>query len=551
MSGRRSVRRERHGEFPSRSPFFWSRVFLIVGVAVVVAVAVSAVMYILNRPGSSAAAHCEHPQEITVATEDTLVAVLHGVADQVPAADCLTFLPVIKSQAETAAGVTSGAASTDLWLADSAVRVQRIVATKPPEIVVPSIATTPAVVGRKGEVPAFATWISVLQTPGVHFGDPLASGSGTVALMGALSEVEAGQAPAETGSAALVPLAQNETQRSGDKRADATQLEGVATGGGTAIVTEQSWLAYGKYPAASGLIASVPQSGSVSLEYPVVVTSTDDARRTVASNAAKVLEKLLASDAGRAALASQGYRQPDMAKTADSLNVGDVVALQAPGPDNVLKTLKGWAMQTIPFRSLVVMDVSGSMNFQAGEQTRMQLTQHAATAGSKMFPNSAALGMWAFSIGLGGGSQDYIELNPIRKMDAVIDGVSQRDRLLADIAGLDQRTGGATGLFDTTLADYRTVKANYDPRAVNSVILFTDGANEDPDSLTLDQLLETLQREQDPAKPVVIVSIGITEDADAETLKKISAATGGTSYVAKDPKDIPTVFVDALLARGK
>lgn len=88
-------------------------------------------------------------------------------------------------------------------------------------------------------------------------------------------------------------------------------------------------------------------------------------------------------------------------------------------------------------------------------------------------------------------------------------------------------------------------------RAVNSVILFTDGTNQDPDSLSLEELLAALQRERDPAKPVVIVSIGITGDADAETLRKISEATGGTSYVARNPQDIPSVFVDALQARAQ
>ncbi|WP_461165298.1 hypothetical protein [Arthrobacter sp. R4-81] len=75
---------------------------------------------------------------------------------------------------------------------------------------------------------------------------------------------------------------------------------------------------------------------------------------------------------------------------------------------------------------------------------------------------------------------------------------------------------------------------------MNGVILFTDGANDDAESLELDQLLETLQRERDPAKPVVIVTIGITEDADAKRLQKISAATGGTSYLARAPQDIPS-----------
>jgi hypothetical protein len=60
-----------------------------------------------------------------------------------------------------------------------------------------------------------------------------------------------------------------------------------------------------------------------------------------------------------------------------------------------------------------------------------------------------------------------------------------------------------------------------------------------------------IERERDPAKPVVIVTIGISEDSDAETLKRIYAATGGTSYVARAPQDIPGVFADALLARGR
>ena len=208
----------------------------------------------------------------------------------------------------------------------------------------------------------------------------------------------------------------------------------------------------------------------------------------------------MATEDGKKALADSGLRPADGSRTPDQKGVGSVAALKPASAETVQRTLKGWSLQAIPFRSLVVMDVSGSMNFQAGGQTRMQLTQQAAIAGSKLFPNTAALGMWAFSIGLGGGSQDYVELDPIRKMDQVVGGVTQRDRLVADISGLDKRTGGATGLYDSTLAAYRTVKANYDARAVNSVILFTDGANEDPDSLSLEELLEALRARTGPGK---------------------------------------------------
>ncbi|MBJ7351844.1 MAG: hypothetical protein JHD12_14925, partial [Rhodococcus sp.] len=56
-------------------------------------------------------------------------------------------------------------------------------------------------------------------------------------------------------------------------------------------------------------------------------------------------------------------------------------------------------------------------------------------------------------------------------------------------------------------------------------------------------------KEQDPVRPIVIITVGVTSDADPVALQQISAATGGTSYVAEDPRDIPDVFVKALNSR--
>lgn len=552
MSGRRAADRQRHGRLPRKSPFFWPRIMMIIGVMVAIAVAAAAVLWITGSKSPLAAKQCEVPAEVRIGADATIAPALESAAARVPAEACIKYTIETRTQPELAAIVTAGKDAPDLWVSDSAVRVQRVVAAAPPEITVPSLASTPGViVGRQGEVPGFATWISALQAPGVRFSDPLVTGSGEVALLGALSEVEAGRAEAKTLQAATVQLAQSESRRTGEKLTDDKQLEAVVSGGGFAIVTEQAWLSFAQTAGGAKLAASMPHTGSVSLDYPVALTAAGRARGTAAADAAKALAAAMATEDGTKALADNGLRPVDGRRTPDQKGVGSVAALKPASAETVQRTLKGWSLQAIPFRSLVVMDVSGSMNFQAGGQTRMQLTQQAAIAGSKLFPNTAALGMWAFSIGLGGGSQDYVELDPIRRMDQVVDGATQRDRLVADISGLDQRTGGATGLYDTTLAAYRTVKANYDARAVNSVILFTDGANEDADSLSLEELLEALERERDPAKPVVIVSIGITEDADAETLRKISEATGGTSYVARNPQDIPSVFVDALQARAQ
>lgn len=528
---------------------------MIFGTVVAIAVAAGAVVWItgMRTPAEAEASKCESVTvEVTIGADPNMTPALEKAASRVPADVCVSFTFQTLSQPELSGKVAADKDAPDLWVADSAVRVQRVVTASPPEVIVSSLASTPGViVGRTSEVQVFATWLSALQSPGVRFGDPLVSGSGEVALLGAVSEVQAGLTDAKALQGVTAQLAQKESKRSGAKLSDSEQLESVAASGGFAIVTEEAWLKFSKTTSGASLTASVPKSGAVSLDYPLVATAGNGSRSEVIKKAAKALGEAMGSDEGKASLAEQGLRPADSSNLLNQKGVGAVVALAPASAQAVSQTLSAWAVQAIPFRSLVVMDVSGSMELPAGEQTRMQLTQQAATTGSKLFPDTAALGLWAFSISLGGGNQDYLELEPIRKMDEVVEGVTQRERLVAGIAGLSDRTGGATGLYDSTLAAYRTVQASYDSRAINSVILFTDGANDDAESLELDQLLETLQRERDPAKPVVIVTIGITEDADAETLQKISAATGGTSYVARAPQDIPSVFADALLARRK
>ena len=77
----------------------------------------------------------------------------------------------------------------------------------------------------------------------------------------------------------------------------------------------------------------------------------------------------------------------------------------------------------------------------------------------------------------------------------------------------------------------------------------TDGQNEDPGSITLTELLAELKELEDPARPVLILTIGISEDADTNALRQIAQATGGTTYVAKTAADIKQVFTNAIAAR--
>ena len=89
----------------------------------------------------------------------------------------------------------------------------------------------------------------------------------------------------------------------------------------------------------------------------------------------------------------------------------------------------------------------------------------------------------------------------------------------------------------------------YDPDYVNSVVIMTDGKNDDPGGgLDLNQLLVRIKATSKGDRPVRVITIGMGE-ADPRALQAISKATGGTSYIANTPADIQRVFVQALLAR--
>jgi len=73
---------------------------------------------------------------------------------------------------------------------------------------------------------------------------------------------------------------------------------------------------------------------------------------------------------------------------------------------------------------------------------------------------------------------------------------------------------GDTGLYDTTLAAVKRMRSTYDPTMINSVLVITDGANDNPSGITLDSLLAQLKAGNDPSKPVPVIMVGLGPDTD-------------------------------------
>jgi hypothetical protein len=159
------------------------------------------------------------------------------------------------------------------------------------------------------------------------------------------------------------------------------------------------------------------------------------------------------------------------------------------------------------------------------------------------------VGLWIFSIDKGGPGQDWRVLEPMRRLDTLAFGRTQRYALREWSRQLPALTGGGTGLYDTALAAYKQAQRDYRPGFSNAVVLMTDGENEDPGSIGLDQLVSRLQALRDPQRPVRIVGIAISSDADLGALQQMAAATNGRAYLAAEPTDILEVFAQAVLSR--
>jgi hypothetical protein len=269
------------------------------------------------------------------------------------------------------------------------------------------------------------------------------------------------------------------------------------------------------------------------LDYPFVALS-DDAATT--ARAADLL-RLLQSDAGQRIVRENGLRGRSEASPATS----SLAAVDA--------ATRAVETATLPSRLLAVVDVSASMAATVGDSTRLRLTADAAQKGLDLYPDETYLGLWAFSTRLTEAA-DHRELVPLGPLAGRRDGQSGREKVRAALSGLQPVPGGGTGLYDTVRAAVETVRAGWDPSRANSVVLLTDGYDDDRAGISLDELVAWLRSQDDPERPVPVVSVVLGPDGDIEALEAISRATGGATYVATSPEDVGKVFLDAVGRRA-
>ncbi|MEU6680100.1 substrate-binding and VWA domain-containing protein [Streptomyces sp. NPDC046925] len=301
-----------------------------------------------------------------------------------------------------------------------------------------------------------------------------------------------------------------------------------------------------------------PEDGSPRLDYPYTLVQ-DDELSTDQSRAALRFMTLFGDDEGRALLEEHGFRtgaEDPSAKlvTAAGGRTPQPYAAEAgepPTEKELQETLGMWTITVQSARLSTVVDVSDSMGeFVPGQnRSRMEVTKSSLLQALAGFTDEDEIGLWEFATLLDG-ERDYRKLVPTQRLgDRKGDG-TQRDEVSEAFSDLAPIPGGATGLYDTTLAAYKEATSGYASGKFNAVVVLTDGVNQDPGSVSRSNLIKQLENLSDPKRPVPLIAIAVGPNTDKEEVVQIAEATGGSGHQVDDPAQIHAVILKAIMEAG-
>jgi Ca-activated chloride channel family protein len=210
------------------------------------------------------------------------------------------------------------------------------------------------------------------------------------------------------------------------------------------------------------------------------------------------------------------------------------VTLSPPSPPVLAAVRAAWSDLRKPARVLLVLDASGSMGQSAGGgKTRLELAQAAAVNGLSQLSDADQVGLWTFP----SQGQVYWQQMALEPLGP------QREQMIARIQQLIP--AGGTPLYAATRKASEAVRAGAGDDTINAVVVMTDGKNEYPDDNDVDGLIRQLG-DQALEGGVRVFTIAYGEDADLDTVKRISEASRAAAYDASDPQTIDAVFTNVL-----
>ncbi|WP_326776813.1 substrate-binding and VWA domain-containing protein [Streptomyces sp. NBC_01445] len=473
-----------------------------------------------------------------------------------------------------------GAGDYEAWVPDSSLWIQRagLGGNATPVTAMGNIASSPIGISM---VPSAAksmgwpakhyTWAQLtgaaMEGDKLRLGtaDPARSATGLLALTQLGASTKKSGSEGDTQAAAMAKALSQRTTDSDGRLTDTLARDSSGTEQGNPrrnqalFLSEQSSFRYNATAGdKDGLDLFYPKDGSPQLDFPFALVDEGD-KSTDERRAAIRFMTLLGEDAGIRILDRHGFRTDDE-EPSDAVVAGAggrspqpyATSDSEPPTDKELQeTLGVWTITVQSARITVVVDASASMaNYVPGRnQSRMEVTKASMLQALATFTPEDEIGLWEFATLLDG-NRDYRKLVPTERLGDRKGGGTQRDRLSEAFSGLQPVPGGATGLYDTTLAAYEEATSSYRSGKFNALVVVTDGANQDLGSISRSHLVSRLQSLADPQHPVPLIAIAVGPDADKDEVEQIAGATGGSGHQVSDPAQIHAVILKAIVEAG-
>jgi hypothetical protein len=459
------------------------------------------------------------------------------------------------------------AVGVDVWIPDSGTWLLRLASEAPGFLpsTLGSVAESPIVLavpepsaggfGWPTRTPALKDLAKKVATdkalrPGIV--DPARDATGLAGLLALAGAAGTGASAAALKVGVMRTLSANSSSIRNDMlQKFPASTEEIGTSIGMAPLSEADVIAYNRSKPAIALAAIYPKPASVVLDYPYAVMPGVDPQK---ASVAAAMRKALGSATFARKLAEAGIRRPDGSAGAGFAAPRSAPAAIPPATPKDPKAVAGaisqllgsWTAITQPGRMLAVFDVSGSMKAKvptAGGLTRARVTQAVAEQGLALLDDRWSVGNWTFSTNMVG-KRPWIENVPISSC------ATHRPELEDAIGKIVPKDGGDTGLYDTALAAYQRVRNGWQAGVSNSVVIYTDGQNDNPGGLTIDEVVEKMTELRDPRRPVRMIIIGMGTAIDRAELEAITQASGsGGVYIATDPAKIGEIFLEAIASR--
>lgn len=516
----------------------------LVGVVVAVAVGFGA-WTLLGRGsadptasgGPSVPRSCDAPTPVRLAVPSSIAPGITAVTESLNARDdgpCALFA-IEGTDGFTVAGSVAGPSHPDAWITDSPEWVARANTTAGRTLTAgPVFASSGVVVALPraagASVGAQPTWSSVLGgETAVRVPDPQRSTAGALSLgaaaAGGLSDQQVSDVVARGAkvSGTTVDL-------------DAVATSDPPTG---AVVTEAEVSAFNEARPDRALATVAPTDGTGAVQYSLV-TLSNDAKLTPLISA---LGAYLQTEDARKVLSDNGFRTPGgLDPSLPTPMYGSARIGEAPAADAVAKVRQAWSAAAPRTQALLALDVSGSLLEKTSDGTRLSAMQEAASQGVASLPPQTSVALWLYSLHIGDKGDDH---KPVVSYGTTGDA-KHLAAIDAALVKLTKSVGGGRGLYDSIRASFAKAKTSWVGGHTNTVVVVTDGPNEDDYGRSLAQLKQELAAAKDPARPVRIVIIGFGPDPDAKAMAEIASLTGGEYIAAPEPADLRPALTRAL-----